>query len=193
MIDNSGHNPETDTVCLESEPPHFTVHSDVVKKLREYLGIPDLTADEIAVVLAERELDQARADKRINRWHWATGAPSTPCQTHTYPCKYVIALPALGVEKFIEHSTRLAAAQAAVEYVRGLQPPKPKLPNVGGMGYRDRAEEMGERGWIATIEHDAKLMWTSPKHQCIYQGNDETPRSFSIRALAMARRMDGDE
>lgn len=173
-------------------------------RLREILAIPahpDLTADEVQVALAERELEQARADKVVAfaGWHHDSGG-------HCY--KLTFCDIRLDDWETSWVPTRLAAAQAAVARVAELraaqeaEEKRKRLPDVEEMGCVAVCDELRERGWRCSLWGtcvDVCLRWKPPSHieladnlPFIGQELDEAPFEFHRRALRQARSIDGD-
>jgi hypothetical protein len=117
--------------------------------LREHYGdttaIPaELTAEQVEIALLEAELDEAVADKRIERWRVTSpGAILAPRQWGI-----VVWLPKPNASLYCPfqewRDSRVDVVRSAVEYVRGLQKP---LRDVYEMSSRECCDEMNERGW----------------------------------------------
>lgn len=150
-----------------------------------------LTADEQAVLEAERELEAAVADKRIS-WY----RPMRELDgTWTYRVVFGTNLnPTDGGSWFCGPRSHAEAARAAVEYVRSLPEPKPALPDVETMLLHSIASELAQRGWKLS---DVSSNW--PRYYSLIrkQGRDilvdETWDEFHRNMLREARRIDGDE
>jgi len=148
-----------------------------------------LTPEQLAVAEAEAELDAAQAEGRIVDWysgsfpggHWhydtRTSDISTPVLVH-------------------RGDTRLEAAKAAVKFVRGLESPKPKLPDLGSMDPRALNDELGERGCSYVWSQEKTFTPEIHRNDRLvsylnWEHGDFIP--FLRRALAEVRKQDGVE
>lgn len=111
--------------------------------IRNALGIPELTEDEIAWTLAERKLQQAKDDGRITNYGWMRVPNSW--ETYKNGSRFLYSL---GLEQpNIFGPTRRDAAQAAASYIDTMPLPKPKLKPVEDMTVYDCTKELDSLGW----------------------------------------------
>jgi len=161
--------------------------------IREALGIPDVSAEELAWLEAERELQKAQDDGIILWWSpeklfnsdWRYRIQYTSrhsgIRTEWQPPEY-------------SYTSRLAAVQAAVEHVRTLR--KPVLPKPEEMSIPVRLAELGKLGYalkpcpsrpsdtIALYRGDAYCAFGMP-----YTWGEDR---LTVEFLREARRLDGD-
>lgn len=130
-------------VVADSPPMETDVQLDglavgrfAADKLREALGVPGLSAEQVEVARLEGELDAAKADGRIAAWRPYTGERG---YTVTDGCGYVWNTGCL--------YPRLEQARRAAEHVRALQAPAPKPRDVGEMSDEECRMELRARGW----------------------------------------------
>jgi hypothetical protein len=162
--------------------------------LRELLAVPDpaaqLTPDEVAVALAERELEAARAEGVLLAWE---------CGVHDGSGdEYAEYLWFMGEETnkscgSLNRPTRLAAATAAVAEVRRLwaEAEAKRLPDVGSMGRGQMICELHQRGWSEGYNPAGIPCWNGPSTQ-YSEVCGENWTGTTRRALRRARELDGE-
>ena len=169
---------ETFYVTVAVKVPKLDIGDSARKMLRDGTEAP-------AWAESEARLEKAKADGVIacvqTWWPSALDAPHF---------SYWLYREIPSAPTMFSDSDRATAAALAADVADSWR--KPKLLDVDGMDFGRRNGEMVTRGWFQCLAGSGRCVWTHAKHPHIDQGNDETPRNFSIRALTEARHRDRD-
>jgi hypothetical protein len=150
------------------------------QEIRETLGVTDITADERAVVEAERIFEETRLSGVHDGVSYHPPHGSASIERFDY-CVWQG-----GVSAHHGRKTRAEAARAAAEYVAGLHLP------VERMDISQQFTELLKRGYKSKVMGYSFAYGKDSEPTNIVQMHDETPEEFHRRALREARSLDGE-
>lgn len=180
-------------VCCERIPGDGVVVAGLfvtfpaLEKLREALGVPGLTDDELALTLIERRLEAARVAgtlRGVNRF--------APSQGGFDSWRYVLMLPNDARHLHRPGDTHLAAAQAAAVHLDALEAEAAqKRPEPEEMTFLERHMELHSTGYSLRLNGRVMEWVPTGRDNGIIQGENETPHAFHCRALREGRDLAG--
>jgi hypothetical protein len=126
----------------------LALNQGVAAKLRDVLGVPGLTAEQVEVARLEAELDAAVADGRIAGWSYRNR------QGHWIVVQRHGELDWSNLRDAPNCAgSMVAALRAAVAYVRTLPVPEPAPRDVDEMNCTDCNCELRESGWVRVSDN----------------------------------------